>query len=280
MRRPLAVFCSPSRARPRRSRGGVQRARTKPLEELLDRGDPYQAFDIVAGYNLERTRRPGFAHCLPEVLVRCRASRGWSTIPGSRISRPMRMRSSPPTTIRTSWRACNRCTTTRARGTSALRPGGALRPCEDRRGAQGSGNAALAGPPPAGGAGARGQGIDRDLSAERRGEGRRGAARLSRRRGDAVRPPSARAQRGGASPPGTSRQADSRARGRSRRRGARSSPARSISTRRSRAGWDRGGCARRGTDYAWGISGVNYDEAFRSLMRGVARVASGHGAPD
>jgi uncharacterized protein len=36
----------------------------------------------------------------------------------------------------------------------------------------------------------------------------------------------------------------------------------------------------RGTDYAWGISGVNYDEAFRSLMRGVARVASGHGAPD
>jgi hypothetical protein len=36
----------------------------------------------------------------------------------------------------------------------------------------------------------------------------------------------------------------------------------------------------RGADYAWGISGVNYDEAFRSLMRGVARVASGHGAPD
>jgi len=36
----------------------------------------------------------------------------------------------------------------------------------------------------------------------------------------------------------------------------------------------------RGADYAWGISGVNYDEAFRSLMRGVARVVSGHGAPD
>ena len=36
----------------------------------------------------------------------------------------------------------------------------------------------------------------------------------------------------------------------------------------------------RGADYAWGISGVNYDEAFRSLMRGVARLASGHGAPD
>jgi len=36
----------------------------------------------------------------------------------------------------------------------------------------------------------------------------------------------------------------------------------------------------RGMDYAWGIGGVNFDEAFRSLMRGVARVASGHGAPD
>jgi hypothetical protein len=36
----------------------------------------------------------------------------------------------------------------------------------------------------------------------------------------------------------------------------------------------------RGVDYVWGISGVNFDEAFRALMRGVARVASGHGAPD
>jgi len=36
----------------------------------------------------------------------------------------------------------------------------------------------------------------------------------------------------------------------------------------------------RGVDYAWGISGVNFDEAYRALMRGVARVASGHGTPD
>jgi len=33
-------------------------------------------------------------------------------------------------------------------------------------------------------------------------------------------------------------------------------------------------------DYAWGIAGVNCDEAFRSLLRGVLRVASGHGPPD
>ena len=32
-------------------------------------------------------------------------------------------------------------------------------------------------------------------------------------------------------------------------------------------------------DYAWQISGVNFDEAFRDIVRGVARVASGHGGP-
>src|SRR5690349_5636157 len=43
---------------------------TKPIEELLDPRDPYQAFDIVAGYDKEATRLVGFGHCLPEVLVR------------------------------------------------------------------------------------------------------------------------------------------------------------------------------------------------------------------
>jgi len=32
-------------------------------------------------------------------------------------------------------------------------------------------------------------------------------------------------------------------------------------------------------DYAWEISGVNFDEAFRDLVRGVMRVASGHDGP-
>jgi uncharacterized protein len=35
-----------------------------------------------------------------------------------------------------------------------------------------------------------------------------------------------------------------------------------------------------GTDYAWGIEGVNYDNAFRDLARGVLRIASGHCAPN
>jgi uncharacterized protein len=43
---------------------------TKPIEELLDPADPYQAFDIVAGYDREATRLVGFGHCLREVLAR------------------------------------------------------------------------------------------------------------------------------------------------------------------------------------------------------------------
>ena len=36
----------------------------------------------------------------------------------------------------------------------------------------------------------------------------------------------------------------------------------------------------RGTDYQWGISGVNYDAAFRNIVRGVVLTASGAGPPD
>lgn len=36
----------------------------------------------------------------------------------------------------------------------------------------------------------------------------------------------------------------------------------------------------RGVDYLWGVKGVNYDKAFRDLVSGVLRVASGHGAPE
>jgi uncharacterized protein len=37
---------------------------------------------------------------------------------------------------------------------------------------------------------------------------------------------------------------------------------------------------RKGVDYAWRISGVNFDEAFRDVIRGVVRLASGHDAPN
>ena len=35
-----------------------------------------------------------------------------------------------------------------------------------------------------------------------------------------------------------------------------------------------------GADHHWGISGVNYDAAFRDIVRGVVLLASGHGTPD
>lgn len=35
-----------------------------------------------------------------------------------------------------------------------------------------------------------------------------------------------------------------------------------------------------GNDYAWGISGVNYDAAFRNIVRGVMLVSSEAGLPD
>ncbi len=33
-------------------------------------------------------------------------------------------------------------------------------------------------------------------------------------------------------------------------------------------------------DYAWGDSGVSFDEAFDDLVRGAMRVVSGHGGPE
>jgi hypothetical protein len=35
-----------------------------------------------------------------------------------------------------------------------------------------------------------------------------------------------------------------------------------------------------GADHSWGVSGVNYDAAFRNIVRGVVLLASGRGSPD
>jgi hypothetical protein len=35
-----------------------------------------------------------------------------------------------------------------------------------------------------------------------------------------------------------------------------------------------------GADYKWGVSGVGYDVAFDSLVRGILRLGSGHSAPE
>jgi uncharacterized protein len=54
-----------------------------------------------------------------------------------------------------------------------------------------------------------------------------------------------------------------------------------LQWRESLPGWVGTWHARwRGADYSWRISGVNYDAAFRNIVRGAMLVAAGHGAPD
>ena len=172
-----------SRARPRRSRSGVQHA----PQPSRSRSCSTAAIPIRRSTSSRATTwnaRGGRASPIasPTCWSGCRASRGWSTIRESRISRPcgcarrlLRLFGLPGAHGPGARRPGHG-------GRAPLRPGGALRPREDRRGAQGSGNATLAWPPPPGGADARGQGIHRDLSAERRSEGRRGAALSAPRR--------------------------------------------------------------------------------------------------
>jgi hypothetical protein len=249
---------------------------TKPIDELLDSNDPYQAFDIVAGYDLERTRRVGFAHCLPEVLVR--------------VSGEPRLEHDP--------RVADLATHADALVASydysdfLVRMG----PVHDD---QGTGDerpydlvvrfdhakidAVLRdlGAPPW--QGPRPQvvpvlavkGFSRAylLSAEvKAGAEQRGAlAAAATQYGLPLRVPSeAELTSWGAATGGLPEPQEGRA-----------LVAGTLHFDEAKPGWV--GLWRmrwRGADYAWGIGGVNYDEAFRSLMRGVARVASGRGAPD
>ena len=68
------------------------------------------------------------------------------------------------------------------------------------------------------------------------------------------------------------------------------SPDRAAATRRSSERWC--GATRRcgwiaewrlnaaGQIYAWRVSGVSFDDAFRNALRGAAQVLSGNGQPD
>ncbi len=93
---------------------------TKPIEELLDRGDPYQAFDVVAGYEVEATRLMGFAHCLPEVLVRRLRRAALEHDPRVKDLAAHAADLVASSTSPISWCAWGRCTTTRAPGPSPL----------------------------------------------------------------------------------------------------------------------------------------------------------------
>ncbi len=253
---------------------------TKPIEELLDRGDPYQAFDIVAGYEVEATRLVGFAHCLPEVLVR--------------VSGEPRLEHDP----RVKNLAAHAADLVASYDYSdfLVRMG----PVHDDQGTgperpydlvvrfdHGKIDAALRdlGVPPWQGPrpevmpvlavqGFTGTYL---LSAEvKAGEAQRGSlAAAATQYGLPLRVPSeAELAAWGVAPGGFPSPRAASPDGQALVAGT-------LYFDEAKPGWVGSWRMRwRGTDYAWGISGVNYDEAFRSLMRGVARVASGRGAPD
>jgi hypothetical protein len=281
LRRPLAVSLLAVLAL---ARGGPAAAfsahPTKPIEELLDSNDPYQTFNIVAGYDLERTRRVGFAHCLPEVLVR--------------VSGEPRLEHDP----RVADLAAHADTLVASYDYSdfLVRMG----PVHDD---QGTGDerpydlvvrfdhakidAVLneLGAPPWRGRrpqvvpvlAVKGFSGTYLLSAEvKAGAEQRGSlAAAARQYGLPLRVPSeAELTSWGVAPSGAPNP-------RAEPQEGRALVAGTLYFDETKPGWVGAWQMRwRGADYAWGISGVNYDEAFRSLMRGVARVASGHFAPD
>jgi hypothetical protein len=281
LRRPLAVFLLAVLALACVGPAAAFSAPpTKPIEELLDSSDPYQAFDIVAGYNLERTRRAGFAHCLPEVLVR--------------VSGEPRLEHDP----RVADLAAHADALVASYDYSdfLVRMG----PVHDD---QGTGDERpydlvvrfdhakidavlrdLRTPPWQGPRpqvvpvlGVKGFAGTYLLSAEvKAGAAQRGSlGAAATQYGLPLRVPSeaelaAWSVAAGGFPSPRAEPQEGRA-----------LVAGTLYFDEAKPGWVGSWRMRwRGADYAWGISGVNYDEAFRSLMRGVARVASGHGAPD
>jgi uncharacterized protein len=253
---------------------------TKPLEELLDSNDPYQAFDIVAGYDLERTRRVGFANCLPEVLVRVSGE--------PRLEHDPRVAglAAHADALVASYDYSDFLVRTGAvhddQGTGDERPYDLVVRFDHAKI-----DAALRdlGAPPWQGPrpqvvpvlAVKGFTGTYLLSAEvEAGAAQRGSlASAATKYGLPLRVPSEAelaawgVVAGGFPSP------------RAEPQEGRALLAGTLYFDEAKPGWVGSWRMRwRGADYAWGISGVNYDEAFRSLMRGVARVASGHGAPD
>jgi hypothetical protein len=281
LRRPLAICLLVLFAAGRADLAAAFSAHpTKPIEELLDPSDPYQAFDIVAGYDLERTRVPGFAHCLREVLVR--------------VSGEPRLEHDP----RIAELAAHAETFVASydyadflvrmgpvhddQGTGDERPYDLIVRFDHAKidaALKDLGTPAWKGPRPQivpvlavkGFSGAY------VLSAEvNAGEAQRGSlATVAAQYGLPLHVPSeAELAAWGVKADGLPNPKASPQDGRALVVGT-------LYFDEARPGWVGSWRMRwRDTDYAWGISGVNYDEAFRSLVRGVARLASGRGAPD
>ena len=254
-------------------------APTKTLEELSDISDPYQANDIVTGFGLD-ARQGGFAHCLREVLVRLSGE--------PRLEHDQRV---------SELAAHAESMVTSFDYADVLL--GLGFPVHDDQGTadrpeylvvrfdHGKIDQALAGlgerpwqaprPQVVPVLAVRGPAVAYLLSAEaKRGVDQRGSlAAAALQYGLTLRiPTEAEFAAWGVGLDGFPSP-------RAEPKGEQAIVAGTLEFNEVRSGWV--GSWRmqwRGIDYAWGISGVNFDEAFRTLTRGVARVASGHGAPD
>jgi uncharacterized protein len=281
LRRPLAVFLLAVLALARVGPAAAFSAHpTKPIEELLDSSDPYQAFDIVAGYDLERTRRAGFAHCLPEVLVRVSGEPRLEHDP--RVADLAAHAEALVASYDYSDFLVRMGPVHDDQGTGDERPYDLVARFDHAKidaVLRDLGTPPWQGPRPQVVPVLAVNGFTGTylLSAEvTAGAMQRGSlADAAAQDGPPLRVPSEAelalwgvAASGFPSP-------------RAEPQEGRALVAGTLFFDEATPGWVGSWRMRwRGADYAWGISGVNYDEAFRSLMRGMARVASGHGAPD
>jgi len=281
LRRPLAIFLLAILALARVGPAAAFSAPpTKPIEELLDSSDPYQAFDIVAGYNLERTRRAGFAHCLPEVLVRVSGEPRLEHDP--RVADLAAHADALVASYDYSDFLVRMGPVHDDQGTGDERPYDLVVRFDHAKidaVLRDLGTSPWQGPHPQVVPVLAVKGFTGTylLSAEvNAGAAQRGSlAAAATRYGLSLSMPSeAELAAWGVA-------ADGFPSPRAEPQEERALVAGTLYFDEAKPGWVGSWQMRwRGADYAWGISGVNYDEAFRSLMRGVARVASGHGAPD
>jgi hypothetical protein len=277
LRRPLAIFLLAILALARVGPAAAFSAPpTKPIEELLDSNDPYQAFDIVAGYNVERTRRAGFAHCLPEVLVRVSGEPRLEHDP--RVADLAAHADALVASYDYSDFLVRMGPVHDDQGTGDERPYDLVVRFDHAKidaVLRDLGTSPWQGPRPQvvpvlavkGFTGTYLLSAEVKAGAEQRGS----LAAAATQYGLPLRVPSeAELASWGVAAGGFPSPQEGRA-----------LVAGTLYFDEAKPGWVGSWRMRwRGADYAWGISGVNYDEAFRSLMRGVARVASGHGAPD
>lgn len=253
---------------------------TKPLEELLDPGDPYQAYDIVAGYDVAATRLVGFGHCLPEVLVRVSGEPRLEHDP--RIAALAAHAETLVASYDYSDFLVRMGPVHDDQGTGPERPydlvvrfdhgkiDGLLRDL---------GVPPWRGPRPLVVPVLRVEGFTGTylLSAEvAAGAAQRGSLAVAARQyGLPLHVPTEAELAGWGVTPGgfPSPRADAG--------GGDALVAGTLVFDAAKPGWVGSWRMRwHGADHAWGISGVNYDAAFRSLLSGVTRIASGHDAPE